>query len=158
MAPGELESSLDGLGAAVGEKDPLGFIPGRQGCQPLSQAHLGSVIEVGSGHVDQPLRLLADRGHDEGVRMTDIRDCDPRREVEEAIAVHVLDHRAFGPPDDQRINPGIGRRRDPLVARAIARSAARAEFPKSAVRHGKVESFQFLPQGLAAASLPPYSR
>ena len=110
------ERGLDRLGAAVGEEDPLRLRARRQRRQPLGQPDLGRVVEVGPRHVDQPARLLADRRDDLGMAMPGVGHGDARREVEEPVAVHVLDHRPLRALHHQRIDARVRRRHDPLVA------------------------------------------
>ena len=85
--------------------------------QPLGQPDLGRIIEIRAGHVDQQPGLPADGLHDSGMRMTDVGHGDPRRVVEETVAVHVLDHRPLGAANHQGIHPRIRRGHDPMVAR-----------------------------------------
>ncbi len=77
--------------------------------------------------------LLADRRHDPGMRVPDVGHGDPRREVEEAVAVHVLDHRPLGAAHHQRIDPRVRRRHDPMVTLepgGAARARQRSQDPR----------------------------
>lgn len=91
----ELQGSLDRLGSAIGEKDPLLTRSGRQRGQALGQPDLRNIVEISPRHVDQEVRLAADRRDDLGMRVPDVGHRDPGGEVQVAVAVHVFDHRAL---------------------------------------------------------------
>ena len=103
----ELEGGLEGFGAAVGEEDAAraGRVAGLG--QALRQVDLRLVVEVGAGHVQQLVALVGDGGDDLGMAMARRGDGDAGREVEEEVAVHVLDDRAAAALDDQGINPRV---------------------------------------------------
>src|SRR5206468_1525368 len=82
---------LQRLGPAVGVEHPLGRRPGGQLGQPLGQVDLRLVVEVGAGHVDQPGRLVLDGGDDFRVAVAGGGHGDAGGEVEEQVAVHVVD-------------------------------------------------------------------
>ena len=150
MPPRQLQGGLDRLGAAVGEKDPLLARARGEGRQPLRQPDLRSIVKIGPRHVDQAVRLPADRRDDPRMRVPDIGHRDPRREVQKTIAVHVFDHRPPRAAHHQRVRPRVRRRHHPIIALpARPHCAVPATVPQSAARRGSEESF-LLPSGFAS--------
>ncbi len=98
------------------KKTRLGDGAGRHLGQPLGQVDLRLVIEIGAGHVDQLAGLVLDGGDDLGMAVPRRGDGDAGGEIEEEVAVDVLDHRAAAALDDQGINARVGRRHVLLVA------------------------------------------
>ena len=107
---GQLQARFERLGPAVGEEDALGPGAGREFRQLLGQVDLRLIVEIGAGHVQQLVGLVLDGGDDFGMAVPGRRHRDAGREVEEEIAVHVLDDRAAAAGTDQRINARVGRR------------------------------------------------
>jgi hypothetical protein len=60
-------------------------------------------VEVARREVQQLGRLLLDRGDDAGMGVAGRVDRDAGREVEEEVAVDVLDREAVAPDGDERI-------------------------------------------------------
>ena len=90
--------------------------------------------------------LLANRRDDPRMRMPDVGHGDPGGEVEETVAVHVLDHRPLRPPHHQRINPRVRRRHHPLVAlEPGGASGPRQRSVDPRLVTVAVESFRLLP-------------
>lgn len=112
---GQLQSRFQRFRPAIGEEDLLRRRAGSDGRQPFRQGDLRLVVEIGAGHVQKLVGLVLDGGGDVGMTMAGGGDGDAGREVEEQIAVHVLDHRPAAPGHHQRIAPGVGRRHDPLI-------------------------------------------
>ena len=91
---GQLQAGFQRFGAAVGEEDALARLAGRHLGQPLRQVDLRLVVEIGARHVQQLAGLVLDGGDDLRMAVPGARHGDAGREVEEEIAVHVLDDRA----------------------------------------------------------------
>ena len=101
---GELQRAFERLGPAVGEEHLLRRRPGRDLRELLREVDLRAVVEVGAAHVEQLLRLVLDRRDDLGVAVPRRGDGDAGGEVEEQVAVHVLDDAPAAALDDQRIH------------------------------------------------------
>ncbi len=76
-----------------------------------------------------------------GMAVAGRRDGDPRGEVEESVAVEVLDHRPLRPADDQRIRPRVRRATSPVSRSSQAAARARkgsedSRFIAVQARHG----------------------
>src|SRR5438270_82262 len=69
---------------------------------------LSSMYETG--------RLVLNGGDDVRVAVAGGGDGDARGEVEEEVAVHVLNHRPAAAGDDKRVDPCVGGRHELLVA------------------------------------------
>ena len=107
---GELECELDGLGSGRGQEHAVEAVRRAMDEQPAAELRSPRVDEVVALRELGDLRL--DRGHHLGVGMADRGDQDRRREVEEDVAVDVLDVDALGaPPGDRR----LARRRRALL-------------------------------------------
>ena len=116
VVAGELERGLDGLGAGVGEEHPrLGCI-GDAGGQALADLGVGGQVEVARAVVEDVVDLGVDRGVDGRMGVAGGVDGDAGVEVEEAVAVDVLDHAAGAAPHDERVDAGQRRAGDALVA------------------------------------------
>ena len=113
---GELDRGLDDLRPAVAEVD-AGLATGDRRDLGQASADLGvdRQVEVGRREVDQLGRLLLDRGHDLRMRVAGRVDRDAGGEVEEEVAVDVLDRQAFTADGDDRVGPRQARRRPRLV-------------------------------------------
>ena len=105
----QLEGGLDRLGAGVPEIDAVDALPGRQRGELLRERDLRRVVEVGPGHVQQPVGLVLDGRDDPGVAVARGVDGDAGREVQEPVPVHVLDPQALPPVGHQRVGPRVGR-------------------------------------------------
>jgi hypothetical protein len=93
---GELDGGLVGLRARLGEEGPRGPLDRDQPVQPLGELRLLLVVEVGAREVDEPLRLFLDGAHHPRVAVAGVDHADAGGEVEQDVAVHVLDHGAAG--------------------------------------------------------------
>ena len=101
---GELQRRLDGLRPAVGEEHLLRRRAGGDLRQPLRQVDLRAVVEVGAAHVEQLARLILDGGDDFRVTVAGVGDRDAGGEVEEEVAVHVLNDGPAAALDEQRVH------------------------------------------------------
>jgi hypothetical protein len=102
---GQLDRGLDDLGSGIAEVDPQ---PSRDRGDPgklAADLGIDRQVEVRGAEMDQLGRLLLDRGHDLGMRMAGRGDRDPGREVEEEVAVDVLDRQAVTADRDDRVGP-----------------------------------------------------
>ncbi len=108
-APRELEERLVRLGAAVGEVDA---VEGGAARDLLGEEDRLVVVEE-VRDVHQSRRLLADRGGETRVAVPDRQDGDAPREIEEAVALGVLDAAAGALRQDEGRGPII-RELDPL--------------------------------------------
>ena len=92
---GQLDRRFHRLGPGIREEDLFGKCAGRDLRQLFRQLELGPIVKIGPRHVEQ-LRRLAVNGLDDA-RMAVARrtDRDARVEIEEAIAIDVLDHGAL---------------------------------------------------------------
>ena len=116
-------------------------------------------VEVRGRVVQQLGRLLLDRLDDPRVAVPRGRHRDPRVEVEEDVAVHVLDDRAGAPARDERIGPrerrrcdlaipldprhrlrarDLGRLRVTAASRRVRLPHARSSRRSSVVRHSSI--------------------
>ena len=103
----ELEGALDRLGAGVGEEHPRRAHAGRHALrQPLAQLGVDRMVEVARAVVQAGVDLGVDRGSDDRVRMSGGVDGDPGVEVEEPVAVDVLEHDAVAALDHEWIDAG----------------------------------------------------
>ncbi len=134
---GQLQGRLQRLRAAVGEEDALGRRAGTALGQALGQVDLRLIVEIGAGHVQQLLRLVSDRRGDMWMTVAGGRDGDAGGEIEEAIAVHVLNDGPTAALDHKRIDARV-RRRD---VRASRWSNACALGPGKGVRIWGTTSF-----------------
>jgi hypothetical protein len=74
------------------------------------------VVKIAAADVDQLAGLLFDCCDNLRVTVTGCADCDAGGEVEEAVAVHIFDHRTGGALDDERVVAGVRGRAVSLVA------------------------------------------
>ena len=97
-APGgvarQLDRALRRLGAGVGEEHPLPRRARGEPRQPLAEGGHALVVEVGAADVEEPSGRVLDRLDHRGVVVAGGADRDPGHEVEEAVAVDILHHRA----------------------------------------------------------------
>lgn len=95
VAARNLDRVLDGFGTAINKQRFLGKVPRRQGIQPLCQTDItfvGGNVEAG---VEETVKLCPDR-LDHGARaVPNIQTAQAAGEVNEPIAIHVLEHGAL---------------------------------------------------------------
>jgi hypothetical protein len=84
-----------GFGARITEIHFVRALARRDCSQFFCQLDHVFVVEVRAGHVDQALGLLLDRLYHPGMAMAGRCNGDSGVEIEETVAVYVLDHRAF---------------------------------------------------------------
>src|SRR5678815_1316724 len=113
----ELHRAFDRLCARVREEHARRRRYGRAVAQPFGEADLGLVVEVRAGHVDEETGLLLDRFHDLGMGVARSRDGDARGEVEELVAIDVVDPHSLAPCDHQWVWTREAGRERTLVAR-----------------------------------------
>src|SRR4051794_9037984 len=87
----ELDGGLDSLRARVAEVGAGGPLDGRELGKALAHFGIDREIEVGRREMDQLGRLLLDRRDDLRMAMTRRIDGDTCSEIEEQVAVDVLD-------------------------------------------------------------------
>ena len=117
--PGELDGRLDDLGPGVAEVGPRPS--GHRGEPGQLAAHLGvdRQVEVAGAEVDELGRLFLDGGHHLRMRVARRGDRDARREVEEEVAVDVLDGQALAADRHDRVGPRQARRGPGLIERHV---------------------------------------
>ena len=94
VIPGDLHGVLDGLGARVREHRLLRVLAGGERVQPLGELDVGLVRRDVEARVRVELGLTGDRRDDLGGRVADVQHGDAGGEVDQAVAVDVLDDRA----------------------------------------------------------------
>ena len=114
--PGQLDRALDRFRARVRQEHALLTWPGRELGEPLAQRREALVVEVRATDMKEARRGVLDRLHDFGMPVARGRHRDARHEIEEAIAVHVLDHGALAARHGERILLGVRRRREAVLA------------------------------------------
>ena len=124
VVAGQLERRLDGLGAGVGQEDP-GVGHRGEGGEPLAHVGVGRQVEVARAVVQDVVDLGVDRRVDGRVGVAGGDDGDPGVEVEEAVAVDVLDDAAPAAPHDERVH----RVSDGLVTASSRAMISRASGP-----------------------------
>ena len=85
--------------------------------EPLAERGHPLVVEIGAADVEEASRGVLNRLDHRGVAVSGGADRDARHEVEEAVAVHVLDHGPSAPRDDERILLDVAGGRPGFVAR-----------------------------------------
>ncbi len=113
---GELDRPLDRLGPGVRQEDAGLLGERRDPRQPLHELEVARLVEVGRGDVDEPIRLLLDRGAHLRMGMPGRADGDAGGEVEEAVAVDIGDDHARPGLRDERVGARQRRAGDGLVA------------------------------------------
>ena len=91
----QLHRGLDRLRTRVGQEHPLAPAHRRDRAQLLAQLDIDGIEEVGVADVHQPAGLLLHRLDDLGVAVSGRDGRDPRREIEEAVPIDVLDDHAL---------------------------------------------------------------
>ena len=115
VVAGQLERRLHGLGAGVGQEHP-GVRHRGERRQPLAHVGVRRQVEVARAVVQDVVDLGVDRGVDGRMGVAGGDDGDPGVEVQEAVAVDVLDDAAPRPAHDERVDAGQRRAGDGLVA------------------------------------------
>ncbi|OGN84948.1 MAG: hypothetical protein A2X23_01630 [Chloroflexi bacterium GWC2_73_18] len=113
---GELDRRLDRLGAGVGQEGARRRVHGGDPIELAADLGVDRQVEVRGGEVEESLGLLLDGAHHLGVAVTGRGDGDPGGEVEEEVAVDVLDHQAVA-----------AHRHDLVGARQARRGVSRVE-------------------------------
>ena len=93
---GDLHRVLHRLGAAVDEERALLVGAGREPVEPLGQLDVRLVGGDGEADVGEPVELGAHRLDHAGMAVAGVDDADAAAEVDEAVAVRVRQHGAFG--------------------------------------------------------------
>ncbi len=156
--PRQLDRGLDDLRPGVAEIDPGRAVDRRDPGDPLAGLGVDRQVEVRGAEVDQLGRLLLDRGHDRRVGVAGRVDGDPGGEVEEQVAVDVLDGQPVAADRDDRVGPRQARRRPRLVVGDVGpgpragdlgdevRDRARTRETRQSLAHhstsGRIESMQ----------------
>ena len=135
--PGELDRRLDDLGARVAEVDARAPRDRRDPGELAAHLRVDRQVEVRRAEVDQLRGLLLDRRDDLRVRVAGRVDRDAGGEVEEQVAVDVLDRQAVTADRHDRIGPRQAGRRPRLVERDV-RPRLRAGELRDDVRDGPV--------------------
>ena len=133
VVAGELERRLDRLGAGVGEEGAhpvFGRWHRRQAGQPLAEVGVGGEEEVARAVVQDVVDLGVDRRVDLRVGVAGGDDGDAGVEVEEAVAVDVLEHAPAAAAHDERVHAVS----DGLVTASSRAMIAAARGPGSSVR------------------------
>ena len=102
----DLHRVLDGLGAGVGEHRLLREVPGRERVQPFGELD----VRLVRGDVEAGVRVQLElplRGRDHlGRGVADVQDGDAGGQVDQPVAVDVLDDRAGGSRGHDRVDVG----------------------------------------------------
>ena len=101
--PRELDRRLDDLGPGVAEIGAHAARDRRDPRQLAADLGVDRQVEVRRREMDQLGRLLLDRGHDLRMRVTGRVDRDAGGEIEEEVAVDVLDDEAVAADRDDRV-------------------------------------------------------
>ena len=135
---GELDRGLDDLRAGVAEVGPrLAASIGAISARRRQAVGVDRQVEVGRGEVDELGGLLLDRGHDLRVRVAGRGDRDAGGEVEEEVAVDVLDGQALAADRHDRVGAGQARGGPFLIERHV-RAGLRAGQLGDDVRDGTI--------------------
>ena len=105
----QFQSALDGFGPGVSVVNLVRPRHGRDLRKALGQRHHAFVIKVCARHVDQFARLLPNRGHHFRMAVPSGSHRNPRRKIEELVAIRILDHNAAAALGNQRIRACVGR-------------------------------------------------
>ena len=117
--PGQLDRRLDDLGAGVAQVGPDASLDRGDPAELAADLRVDRQVEVRRGEVDQLRGLLLDRRHDLRVGVARRVDRDARREVEEQVAVDVLDRQTLPADRHDRVGAGQARRGPRLVERDV---------------------------------------
>ena len=113
---GEFHGGLDGLRPRVAEVDPPWNAAWSKSGEPFGEFHHVFVIEVGSGHVYQPLGLPVDRFDDPRMAVTGGDYGDAGIEIQKPVSVHILDNCTLAALGYHRIRACVRGRQDTLIA------------------------------------------
>ena len=94
----QLDRGFDGFGSGISEVDASFDAARREGSQLLRQLHHVFVIKIRAGHVDQARSLVLYGLHNFGMAVARRYHGNTGIEIQKAIAVNVLDNRAFSAP------------------------------------------------------------
>ena len=119
---GELDGGFDHLGAGVAEVGAGATLDRGELGEPAADLGVDRQVEVAGTEVDQLGGLLLDRGHDLRVRVARGVDRDAGGEVQEEVAVDVLDRQAVAPDRHDRVGTREARRRPGLIERDVGAS------------------------------------
>ena len=108
--PRQFHGGFNRFRSRVAEIDAFPPRAGRNLGEFPGQGHQAGVVEIRPRHMDQFRGLRSDGADDLRVAVPGGDHGDPGAEVQEPIAVHVLDQRAPASLGDERIAAGIGRR------------------------------------------------
>ena len=125
--PGQLDRGLDRLGAGVRE-ERAPRAAGQQPAQALVEPQPRLVVDDVLLAVEELRRLGLDGGHDARMGVAGVRDADPGRVVEVALAVRRDQPRALAAVDLEVRDPAPDRRDDGVVGEG-SRSAGVAAWP-----------------------------
>src|SRR5438067_154234 len=118
IAPGviarQLQCRFHGFRAGIAEIDSLGEIAGSDGGKLFSHFGQQRVIEVRARHVDQHLRLALDGAYHFRMTVAGGNDCNTGAEIEESVAVYILDQHTLAAFRYQGVIAKV-RRRDELL-------------------------------------------
>src|SRR5690348_4275498 len=109
MVTREFHRRFDGFRPGVAKVNALGILSRSNLTEPFGELDHIFVIKIGAGHMNQFSCLILNRGDDVRMAMTRRNDGDAGCEVEEAVAVHILDYRAAASLGDERIAASVGR-------------------------------------------------
>ena len=132
---GQLDRRLDDLGAGVAEIGPGAALDRRELGQPAADLGVDRQVEVARAEVDQLGGLLLDRRDDLRMRVAGRVDRDAGGEVEEQVAVDVLDGQAVATDRHDRVGARQARRRPGLIERDVG-AGLRAGQLRDDVRDG----------------------
>ncbi len=136
--PGELDRRLDDLGAGVAEVGPGPAAGDRRDLgDPLARLGVDRQVEVARAEVEEVAGLLLDRPDDRRVGMAGRVHRDAGGEVEEEVAVDVLDRQAVAADGDDRVGARQARRRPGLVVGHVG-AGLRAGQLRDEIGHGPI--------------------
>ena len=145
-AAGDLDRVLHGLRARVEQDRPLLVVARRHPVQGLAHVHVGLVRVDHEAGVREAAHLLCGPLHDAGVGVADVGHRDAGAEVDEGVAVDVLDDAAAGALDVDRQD----------TAHALGDGGRAALLDRAALRAGDLRDdptgLDDLGRGHAAAS------
>src|SRR5205807_1442278 len=87
----QFDGAFHGFRAGVAETDAARHVARRDARQRLREGDHLLIVEIGPGHVDQARSLFLDGADYLGMAVSGGGDGDARVEIEEAIAIYVLD-------------------------------------------------------------------
>ena len=119
---GELDRGFDRLGAGVAEVRPSATGDRRELGQATADLGVDREVEVAGAEVDELGGLLLDGGDHLRMRVPGGGDRDAGGEVEEQVAVDVLDGQAIAPDRHDRVGARQARRRPGLIERDVGAS------------------------------------